>query len=356
VERAGTLALIVAAGATGAGVTIGAGGLARSTTTVPQIVTVPDASAASVERPVRSGLTVHDVYERAAPGVVHVATAARGLGSGFVIDKAGHIVTSDRALRGADALEISFSEDERLPASVVGRDPATGVALLQVRARSRALVPLRLGDSGAVQIGDSVLAIANPRGDGRFLAAGIVSGLQRGMLSPAGDTIETDATPRSAGGPLLDMRGRVVGLSIRSGLAIPIDTVKAVVAQLLAGGSPTHAFLGVDARAITPRVAKLFRLPTRSGLLVGTVCAATGAAKAGLRGGTQQVTLGGDTWPVGGDIVVKLDGAPVDSVDAMHTAIAGKRPGDTVHLEIYRGNSTKTLEVKLGRQPASPRC
>jgi S1-C subfamily serine protease len=400
VERAGTLALLVAAGATGAGLTVGivaaAGGLGGSTTTVRQVVASPGAPVSSFERAQR-GLTIHQIYERAAPGVVQVTATTRvatqtdpfldpfgfanpgletqrALGSGFVVDKAGHIVTNYHVVQGATRVEVSFSDNEQLPARIVGRDPATDLAVVQVKAHSRALMPLELGDSDAVQVGDSVVAIGNPLGEDRSITSGIVSALQRRIFAPNGapidHVIQTDAALNhgNSGGPLLNARGQVVGVSsqirtsgtsdgnIGIGFAIPINTVKSVAAQLIAKGSVEHPFLGIDARAITPTVARLFRLPTQQGLLVGTVCAATGAAKAGLRGAAQQVTLGGDTWPLGGDIVVKVDGVPVRSVDALRTAIADKKPGDVVRLDIYRGNATKTLEVTLGRQPTSPRC
>jgi S1-C subfamily serine protease len=400
VERAGTIALLVAAGATGAGITVGivaaAGGLAGTTTTVREVVASPGAAVSSFERAQR-GLSIHEIYQRAAPGVVQVtattrvATQAdpfldpfgfanpglqtqRALGSGFVIDKAGHIVTNYHVVQGATRVEVSFSDNEALPARIVGRDPSTDLAVVQVKAHSRALTPLQLGDSDTVQVGDSVAAIGNPLGEDRSITSGIVSALQRRLFAPNGapidHVIQTDAALNhgNSGGPLLDASGQVIGVNsqiqtsggsggnIGIGFAIPIDTVKTVAAQLIAKGSVEHPFLGIDARAITASVAKLFRLPTQHGLLVGTVCAGTGAAKAGLHGATSQVTLGGDTWPLGGDILVKVDGAPVRSLDALRTVIADKKPGDTVKLDVYRGNATKTLEVKLGRQPTAPRC
>jgi S1-C subfamily serine protease len=400
-ERAGTLALLVAAGATGAGATVGfvaaARGLGGTTTTVRELVASPGASVSSFERSQR-GLTIHQIYVRAAPGVVQVTATARvatrtnpfldpfgfaspgaqtqrALGSGFVVDKAGHIVTNYHVVQGATRVEVSFSDNEQMPARVVGRDPVTDLAVLQVKAHSRALTPLALGDSDSVQVGDAVVAIGNPLGEDRSITSGIVSALQRRIFAPSGapidHVIQTDAALNhgNSGGPLLDARGEVVGVSsqirtagtsdgsIGIGFAIPINTVKSVAAQLIAVGSVEHPFLGiVDVQAITSTVARLFRLPTARGLLVGTVCGATGAANAGLRGATEQVTLGGDTWPLGGDIVARVDGAPVRTVDALRTAITGKKPGDKVRLDIYRGNATKTLEVTLGQQPASSRC
>jgi S1-C subfamily serine protease len=400
--RAGAL---VAAGAAGAGIAVGAvaglGALSGGTTTTVQEIVrraAPssargNATLATATRP----LTIHEIYLRAAPGVVQVTATSRttvpvdplldpfgftapqtqtqqALGSGFVIDKAGHIVTNYHVVQGASKVEVSFSNEERLPARIVGRDPSTDVAVLQVKARARALTPLRLGDSNAVRVGDAVLAIGNPLGEDRSITSGIVSALQRQIYAPDGapidHVIQTDAALNhgNSGGPLLDAQGRVVGVNsqiqttdgnggnIGIGFAIPIDTVENVAAQLIANGVVEHAFLGVQARAITPNVARLFRLPVQRGLLVGTVCTGTGAARAGLKGAAQQVTLAGDTWPLGGDIIVSVDGHPVSSVDQLRSLVEQRKPGDSVRLEIYRGTKTMNLEVKLGRQPLSPRC
>ena len=399
VLRAGAL---VAAGATGAAIAVGivaaAGGVGGATTTVREVVpaAAPEQSSpedATFARAARQ-LSIHAIYTQAAPGVVQVTATSKvttqpdpfldpfgtpttqtqqALGSGFVIDKAGHIVTNFHVVQGASKVEVSFSNDERLPATVIGRDPSTDVAVLQVKAHSRAFDPLVLGNSDLVQVGDAVVAIGNPLGEDRSITSGIVSALQRQIVAPNGapidHVIQTDAALNhgNSGGPLLNTRGQVVGVNsqiqtdggdgnIGIGFAIPINTVKNVAAQLIAKGVVEHPFLGVDARGITAGVARLFRLPVKSGLLVGTVCSATGAAKAGLRGATQQVTVAGETWPLGGDIIVKADGIPLASVEQLRSIIADKKPGDTLQLQIYRGDKTKNLKVKLGRQPLSPRC
>ena len=397
-------AALVAAGAVGAGIAVAAvaaaGGVGSSTTTVRELFSSPSAGTpsegASFARASRP-LSIHEIYARAAPGVVQVTATSRvtaapdpfldpfgfggpttqtqeALGSGFVIDKAGHIVTNYHVVQGASRVEVSFSDNERLPAHVVGRDPSTDVAVLQVKARSRALTPLELGDSDAVRVGDSVVAIGNPLGEDRSITAGIVSALQRRIYAPNGapidHAIQTDAALNhgNSGGPLLDAYGRVVGVNsqiqtsgggdgnIGIGFAIPINTVKSVAAQLISKGVVEHPFLGIHGRAVTAEVARLFRLPVRHGLLVGSVCSASGAAKAGLHGARQQVTVAGDTWPLGGDIIVKADGVRVGSVDALRALIDRHKPGDRVQLEIYRGNKTMSVKVRLGRQPNSPRC
>jgi S1-C subfamily serine protease len=394
---------LVAAGAAGAAIALGAaaglGAFAGATTTVREIVapaSIAGPEPASFAKPARS-LTVHDIYDLAAPGVVQVTATSRvrvqsnpfldpfgfggpttqtqqALGSGFVIDKAGHIVTNYHVVQGASRVEVSFSNQERLPARVVGRDPSTDVAVLQVHASSRALTPLQLGDSDLVRVGDSVVAIGNPLGEDRSITSGIVSALERRIYAPNGapidHAIQTDAALNhgNSGGPLLNARGQVVGVTsqiqttgsnagnIGIGFAIPVNTVRTVVAQIIAHGYVEHPFIGVQARAITPGIAKLFRLPVQRGLLVSTVCADTGAAHAGLHGARQQVTVAGDTWPLGGDIIVKANGLPVGSVDMLRQIVAQKNPGDTIALTVVRGDKTMTLNVKLGRQPLSNRC
>ena len=393
---------MIGAGAAGAAIAVGivaaAGGLV-GTTTVREVVSAPPqatpepAAFASSLKP----LTIHDVYDRAAPGVVQVTATSRvavqndpfldpfgfggttaetqqALGSGFVIDKSGHIITNFHVVQGAQRVQVSFSDNERLNARIVGRDPATDVAVLQVKTRSRALTPLVLGNSDAVRVGDAVVAIGNPLGEDRSITSGIVSALQRRIYAPNGapidNVIQTDAALNhgNSGGPLLNARGEVIGVNsqiqtasgsdgnIGIGFAIPINTVKEVAAQLIAKGHVEHAFLGIDARAITPQVAALFRLPVQHGLLVGGVCKSGGAARAGIHAATTQVTLAGDTWPLGGDIIVKADGMRVGSLDQLRALVGDKKPGDTVSLELYRGSKTLDIKVKLGRQPASPLC
>jgi S1-C subfamily serine protease len=392
---------LVGAGAAGAAIAVGVvaatGGLGGTSTTVREVIDAQpppgSASFASTAKP----LTIHDVYTRDAPGVVQVTATRRvavqtnpfldpfgfggttaetqqALGSGFVIDKAGHIVTNYHVVQGAQRVLVSFSNNERLAAQIVGRDPATDVAVLQVKAQSRALTPLELGNSDAVRVGDSVVAIGNPLGEDRSITAGIVSALQRRIFAPNGapidNVIQTDAALNhgNSGGPLLNTRGRVIGVNsqiqtangsdgnIGIGFAIPVNTVKNVAAQLIAKGVVEHPFVGLSARAITPRVAALFRLPVKSGLLVGTVCESSGAAKAGVHAATQEVTLAGVTWPLGGDIIVKVDGLRVTSFDELRTIVADKKPGDSVDLELYRDTSTLDVKVKLGRQPSTSLC
>jgi len=235
-------------------------------------------------------------------------------------------------------------------------------------------VPLVLGDSDDVQVGDPVVAIGNPLGEDRSITSGIVSALQRRIFAPDGypidHAIQTDAALNhgNSGGPLIDSSGRVIGVNsqiqstgpdggnIGIGFAIPINTVKQIAAELIRTGKAEHAFLGVEAKPLTPTIARLFHLPVRYGLLVGSICTSSGAKTAGLHAATQDVVVAGETWPLGGDIVVQADGHKVDSVDRLRAIVAGMKPGDQVKLEIYRNSRKTTPDVKLGRQPISPRC
>jgi S1-C subfamily serine protease len=364
----GLPAVAIAGAGLAVGVVASFGGLSRATSTVREIVDIPAPGIASFQS-APGPLTVHEIYGRAAPGVVQVTSAAGVIGSGFVIDKSGYVITNHHVVQGASSVRVSFSDNESLNATVVGVDPASDIAVLRVDARSRALAPLMLGDSGGVQVGDPVVAIGNPFGLDRSITAGIVSALQRPITAPNGypidHVIQTDAALNhgNSGGPLLDARGEVIGVNSQSqtsvagvGFAIPINTVKDVVAQLIKSGHVVHAFLGVDAKPVTATIARLFHLPATRGLLVSNVCSSSGASRSGLHGSTQNVLVAGESWPLGGDLIASADGIRVTSTDRLRAVIAAKHPGDTVTLKVFRDTNKLTLEVKLGRQPVSARC
>lgn len=394
--RLENVAGLVVAAVLGGGLALGGAALFGGfdgSTTVREVLPVPPqpiplATASS------KGLTINQIYRRAAPGVVQVtatqivnvpsvdpffgspfpqAQQTKALGSGFVIDKAGHVVTNYHVVAGARAVEVSFSNNESLKARIIGSDPSTDVAVLQVDAHSRALTPLKLGDSDGVHVGDSVVAIGNPFGLERTVTTGIVSALQRVIPAPSRNysidhVIQTDAALNkgNSGGPLLDARGDVIGVNsqiqtgdsastgnVGVGFAVPINTVKTVAAQIIRTGHAEHAFLGITAQPVTDSAAKLFRLPSTHGLLVETVQPASAAAKAGLRAGTQRATLAGVTYPLGGDLIDTVEGNPLFSIEQLRDAIGDKKPGDEVKLGVFRGDQHRTVTVKLGRQPSS---
>jgi S1-C subfamily serine protease len=387
-------ALLVAAVAGGAVALGGAKltGYGEGTTTVREVIrdsASGQSQVASQSRP-RGALSIGEIYNRAAPGVVQVTTTSkvegqtdpffgfdvpdetqRALGSGFVIDKAGYIVTNFHVIEDADTVEVSFSNNDSMKAKIVGKDPSTDIALLKVEASSRALRPLPLGDSAAIRVGDDVLAIGNPFGLERSATRGIVSAVQRPLRAPSGFTIDhviqTDAALNrgNSGGPLMSARGQVIGVNsaietggsggqgnVGIGFAVPISTVRDVVAQLKEKGRVDHPFLGIEARPVTATTAELFRLPVSKGLIVERVIPDSGAADAGLQGGTTRVVVAGESYMVGGDIVLEADGTVVTSNERLREIVAGKEPGDRLQLEIYRGDGRKTVEIKLGRQPS----
>jgi S1-C subfamily serine protease len=381
----------------GGGIALGGaaalGDLGGHTTTVREVVeSQSSAPAAFAQQGTR--LSINDIYRRSAPGVVQITSTKtvrvnpdpffgnpfnlpqqeteKSLGSGFVIDKAGHIVTNYHVVAGAQNVKVSFSNAESMKAKIVGTDPSTDVAVLKVDAKARALTPLPLGNSDDVHVGDSVVAIGNPLGYTRSITAGIVSALQRPITAPNGfridHVIQTDAALNhgNSGGPLLNAQGQVVGVNsqiatsgtsdanIGIGFAIPINTVKDVAAQLIKNGKVQHPFIGItNVQALTPDIAHLIHLPVDHGLVFAGVCKGSGAADAGLRPGKQGVTIAGETWPLGGDVIVRADGDSVSSVDRLREAITDKKPGDHVQLEIYRDNAHETVDVKLGNQPSS---
>ncbi len=280
------------------------GNLGGGTTTVVRTSPSPTAAA---QVALDKGLSVSEIYSRAAPGVVQItstdnsvqdtpsvsplnppeAPSQQALGSGFVIDKVGHIVTNYHVIEGADTIEVSFSNQDTLRATLVGSDPSTDIAVLRVEASSRGLTPLELGNSDLVRVGDPVVAIGNPFGLARTTTAGIVSAVQERTITapngyPIDHVIQTDAQINSgnSGGPLLNDRAEVIGVNsqiapaqgssgnVGIGFAVPSNTVKEVVAQLVATGRVDRAYLGIGGATVNAELARVFRLPVDAGVLV----------------------------------------------------------------------------------------
>jgi S1-C subfamily serine protease len=337
-------------------------------------------------------LSVNEIYRRSAPGVVQITTTStvevepdpflnpfgfpeeqrqQALGSGFVIDTAGRIVTNFHVVQGADQIEVSFSNRDSVRARVVGTDPSTDLALLKVNVDARALRPLDLGNSDRVRVGDSVVAIGNPLGLERSVTAGIISALHRPLTAPneftIDDVIQTDASINSgnSGGPLIAANGSVIGVNtaiatgntgargnIGIGFAVPMNTVRNVVSQLIEKGRVEHPFIGVGAQEVDQEIAQLFNLPAERGLLVVRVYENSGAAGAEMQAGTREVVIDGQSYLLGGDFIVEIDGKPVSQAEDLRKAIMGKKVGDEITIEAFRGDEKRSFDVKLGRQPA----
>ena len=388
-----SIAALAAAGLLGGGAALGGvalfGHLGKSTSTTV-VQTVAQATPASASS---SHLSINEIYRRSAPGVVQITSTTKpvqqtdpffgtpfstpgtqALGSGFVLDKEGHVVTNYHVVQGAAKIQVGFSNNASYSAKLVGSDPSTDLAVLKVETSGRALTPLPLGDSDRVQVGDEVVAIGNPFGLDRTATAGIISAIQRRITAPNGFSIDhalqTDAPINhgNSGGPLIDASGSVVGVNsqIETGtsgtdsgnvgiaFAIPSNTVKDVVAQILKSGRVQHAYLGVSLQDISAAVARALHLPVSTGILVESVQPNTGAAKAGLKGGTVRTTIAGEDYMMGGDIIVGAGGRQVGTTDALRDVIETRKPGDKLTLQLYRGPKKLTVTVTLGRQPSAP--
>jgi len=319
-----------------------------------------------------SVVLITDTRTQTVPGSLFLPPSKEqvgSLGSGFVIDKQGDVVTNEHVIQSAQGIRVGFSNGASYPASIVGSDASTDVAVIRVRAPSSALRPLTFDDSSRLEVGDPAYAIGNPFGLDRTMTAGIVSAIGRNIQSPTGftipDAIQTDAPINhgNSGGPLLDRDGRVVGIAaqieggtvnanVGVGFAIPSSTARSVVQQLLASGHAQHAWLGVALVTVEPAVAKVVRGMPEHGVIVQRVIKNSPAAKAGLVAAKNAVTMNGVSIPVGGDTIVAIDGKAVETSAQLGDAIATRKPGDRVTLEIVRRGARQKVTITLGNVPA----
>jgi S1-C subfamily serine protease len=371
------LAAAVIGGAVTAGVLLGTGAVGeRRTTTVVQQAPLTSASPASDSH--SSSLTARDIYKRAAPGVVYIRARSVqqtqspfdvfprtqenvATGSGFVLDDKGDILTNAHVVASSLDVRVSFSDHRTVAARVVGKDADTDLAVLSVNPKEVSLHPLTLGDSGAVRVGDPTVAIGNPFGLERTLTTGVVSALQRKITAPSGfaieDVIQTDAAinPGNSGGPLLDATGRVIGVnsqiatggdgsgSVGIGFAVPASTVKRVLPELERAGRVRRPFLGIRGRE------------AKDGMLVEEVQAGTPASDAGIRGGDHEAIdeRDGSVVILGGDVLTKVGGHAVRTMDDVHAALGNLRPGQKVAVELRRAGKPLDVTVQLGERPGA---
>jgi S1-C subfamily serine protease len=335
---------------------LGTGDRQTVVTTPPPSSTID--AAPDTAPPGSAPTDVSGIYARVAPGVAFISASGTAAatpsgggdqssasGSGFLIDGKGHVVTNDHVVEGASRFTVRFGEDgAALDATLVGRDPSTDLAVLAVDAAKvpAETRPLQLASSGGLRPGDAAIAIGSPFGLSGTVTTGIISALDREIESPNGfpisGVLQTDAAinPGNSGGPLLDARGRVIGVNSQIasssrqssgvGFAVPVDIVKQVVPGLLADGKIDRAYLGV---ATT-------ETPGRDGAVVAGVTQGGPAAGSDLRVG---------------DRIVALDGRPVKGASELSQAVLTRKPGDTARLEVVRGAARRTIEVRLGRRP-----
>jgi serine protease Do len=331
-----------------------------------------------------------NLYERVNPAVVNIRVVKRveqpatfftpdefyqeGQGSGFVWDQEGHIVTNNHVVEGADEVEVFFWDDTVVEGKVIGTDPDSDLAVVEVDLPAEELHPVELGDSEELKVGQLAIAIGNPFGQAGTMTRGIISALGRTFspgISPFAipEMIQTDAAinPGNSGGPLLDSQGRVIGINTlilsRSGsssgvgFAVPINMAKRVVPVLMAEGEYHYAWLGITGQDLIPAIVEAMDLPAGTrGALVVEVGQGGPADEGGLRGSIETVEIKGRPLQIGGDIILAIDGTPVqDMDDVIVYLVQNTRPGQEVELSILRDGQEQKLTVELGERPDSVR-
>ena len=320
-------------------------------------------------------LSLIEIFEKSEPGVVKVTVnrtdqvnGTNGVGSGFVFDKKGHIITNSHVVKDAKKVVVTFLDGRSYNAEVIGFDKFTDIGVIKVNADLSLLKPLAIGDSANLKVGEPIAAIGNPFGLSGSMTSGIVS--QLGRLLPLGagysipDVIQTDAAinPGNSGGPLLNMRGEIVGINtaIQSatgeftgvGFAVPSQTIAKIVPTLIENGEYHHPWIGISGRDIDPDLAKVLNLNDAVGFLVITVVENSPASKAGMHGSNDTIEMDGVKYTVGGDIILSVDGKQVRKIDdiLIHLQRA-KSIGDEMNLEILRDGRTTNITITLEERP-----
>ena len=334
----------------------------------------------------KGGFDSVGIYDRLAPGVVTVISLFGdgepsplgdqngGLGSGFVIDADGHIATNTHVVTNGQRLDrarevyVDFADGNRVPARIVGTDPNADVALLKIDPRGLSLTPLELGEIRDVRVGDPVAAIGSPFGEEQSLSVGVVSALDRNIESLTdfgiGDAIQTDAAINrgNSGGPLLDTRGRVIGINAQIktetgdgagvGFAIPVDTVERSLDALREDGRVEYGYLGVSTQPLYPQLAERLDLDVDSGALVAEVVDGSPADDAGLSAGDRRIEFQGQREiAADGDVIVSVNGKRVTPAADLADVISLLPPGETVRLTLLRDGDRRTVEAELGKRP-----
>lgn len=315
------------------------------------------------------------IYRAVSPSVVNITTEtmeydfffmpmpSRGSGSGFVIDSDGHILTNFHVVEGARRLEVTLSDKAKYSARFIGGDKSNDLAVIHINAPQSKLHPVKLGDSGNLQVGQKALAIGNPFGLNGTLTTGVISSLGRSIRAENDrlieNVIQTDASinPGNSGGPLLNSRGEVIGInsqiltptggSVGVGFAIPINIAKGILKDLITVGRVKRAYFGIRGYSVDPDLADALRLPVDHGVLVARVVRGASAERAGIRGGDEWYLVGNQRMILGGDLIVAVDGREFDTDEEMNRYVEAKQPGTSVRVDFYRGKKKTTLNVPL---------
>lgn len=375
---AGACGAAAALGIGGAAGWIGSGEAVRTVTTTKVVPIQAGQAGQTIVGTARSGFDPAAVYEQRSPGVVTIYTyfGAEGdtrgstQGSGFVVSEDGHVLTNAHVItnvgdgepvRGARRLYVEFQDLDRVPAEIVGWDLFNDVGVIRIDPKAHALAPLPLGDSARVAVGEPVAAIGSPFGNQNSLAVGVVSATGRSIPSltsgyAIADAIQIDAPINhgNSGGPLLDARGRVIGINAQInstsgeaegvGFAVPINAARRSLEQLVSTGRVAYAYVGVRTEDVTPGVARRFGFAAERGALISEVRPGGPAEAAGLRGGSRRVLFNGLTVTVGGDLVVAIGGVPVGSAEDLVRLVAERYlPGQTAAFSILRGGTKRAV-------------
>jgi 2-alkenal reductase len=311
------------------------------------------------------------LYEQVSPSVVNIAVySARegGAGSGFVIDSNGHIVTNHHVVEDAEMILVRFADETVVEAELVGADVDSDLAVIRVDVPDDLLKEVRLGDSSALRVGQRAIAVGSPFGFEQTMTTGIVSALDRVVRQESGysllQLIQTDAAinPGSSGGPLLNAQGEVIGVntlifsssgsSAGVGFAVPVKTVKRVVPSLISTGDYADPWLGIRGLSLNPMIAEALDLPVDQGILLQRVATEGPADQAGLRGNDRRVEFEGMRLPTGGDIVVAINGVETRDTDDLDVLLAEYSVGQTVTLDVFRGEEMMRVDVMLEERPA----
>lgn len=312
------------------------------------------------------------IYKLTRSSVVLIQTRTQtggGQGSGFIYDKNGHIITNNHVVEGARSITVTFTDGNIVDAAIIGTDPYSDLAVIKANLDEEELHPINLGDSSNLVVGEQVVAIGAPFGLDTTMTAGIVSATARQMDAPGGyaivDVIQTDAAinPGNSGGPLLNMLAEVIGMntaivgetrqSSGIGFAIPSDTIKREITDLIEKGNYNHPWLGITGYELTPGMAEEMNLDTDTrGALVASVVEGGPSENAGLQGGGRQVNLDGVQITVGGDIIIGIDNNPINSFyDLIFYIERYNKPNDVVILTVIRDNELITISLILGTRP-----
>lgn len=333
------------------------------------------ATAAATPRPPSGDSDVSALYEQTRPSVVRITTistssgifggSSEGLGSGVIIDKEGHILTNNHVVANARQIQVTLSDETTGTAQLVGSDPASDLAVIKVDMPAEKLSPATLGDSDAIRIGESVIAIGNPFGLEGTVTEGIISGLDRTLSQtgqrPIRQLIQTDAAinPGNSGGPLVNSQGEVIGINsalenptgggvfVGVGYSIPINTAKSYLPDMLAGKTVVHPRLGIAGQTLTSDLAKTLNIGVDKGVYVVQVDASSAAGRAGVKGAQQRTSQNALAVPPGGDVIVKVDDQETPTFEKLADYIDSKKPGDTVTLHIVRDGKDMTIDVQL---------